>query len=246
MPIPGVESFGFERGLQRNIQGSVGYEFSIADKAILTQDAYLGRLDNLQDYDLAAAAQGNISEFDDLVIRASGLAYGLETMLRLAPRQRVYGWAAYTLSRSTRTFESGIKAPSNWDQRHILNIVLGYRIGEKWNLGGRLHFNSGRPYTTPSAGQSVAEALTFNRNNSRLPAFFQLDLRAERTWRFRTWNLQLIFDVLNSTYAREVFACVLSDTSGMASEPGGTTTAATCNQQGLRYILPSIGLRGVF
>ncbi|HEY0134858.1 MAG TPA: TonB-dependent receptor [Nannocystis sp.] len=252
VPIPGVESFGFERGLQRNIQGSLGYEFSIADRAILTQDAYLGRLDNLQDYDLAAAAQGNISEFDDLVIRAKGLAYGLETMLRLAPRQRVYGWAAYTLSRSTRTFENGTESASNWDQRHILNIVLGYRIGEKWNLGGRLHFNSGRPYTTPSAGQSVSEALTYNRNNSRLPSFFQLDLRAERTWRFRTWNLQLIVDVLNSTYVREVFACVLSDTSGMFSGSGANgngvmgMVAAGCNQQGLRYILPSIGLRGVF
>ncbi len=243
VPIPGVESFGFERGLQRNIQGSLGYEFNIADKAILTQDAYLGRLDNLQDYDLAAATQGDISEFDDLVIQASGTTYGLETMLRLAPKQRVYGWAAYTLSRSTRKFDQGGTTPSNWDQRHILNIVLGYRIGEKWNIGGRLHFNSGRPYTTPSAGQSVADALTFNRNNSRLQPFFQLDLRAERTWRFRTWSLQFILDVLNSTYTREVFACVLSDTSSMASGSGATSA---CNQQGLRYILPSIGLRGVF
>jgi hypothetical protein len=253
VPIPGVESFGFERGLQRNIQGSLGYEFTIPDKVILTQDAYLGRLDNLQDYDLAAATQGQISEFDDLIIRAKGVVYGLETMLRLAPRQRVYGWAAYTLSRSTRTFEVGGTAPSNWDQRHILNIVLGYRIGEKWNIGGRLHVNSGRPFTAQSAGQSVAEALTYNRNNRRLTPFFQLDLRLERTWRFRTWNLQLTLDVLNATYNREVFACVLSGTGGfgpgfggMASGSGGTVNPNGCAEQGLRYILPSIGLRGVF
>jgi hypothetical protein len=247
VPIPGVESFGFERGLQRNIQGSVGYEFTVADKVILTQDAYLGRLDNLQDYDLAAATAGSFSEFDDVVIRARGTVYGLESMLRLAPRQRVYGWAAYTLSRSTRTFEQGGRAPSNWDQRHILNIVLGYRIGEKWNIGGRLHFNTGRPYTAMMEGQSAAEALTYNRNNKRLPAFFQLDLRAERTWRFRTWNLQLIIDVLNSTYAREVYACVLA--GGNLDGLGGNTSGLNsqgCTQQGIRYILPSIGLRGVF
>lgn len=251
VPIPGIESFGFERGLQRNIQGSAGYEFTVADKFILTQDAYLGRLDNLQDYDLAAATSGQVSEFDDVVIRARGLVYGLETMLRLAPRQRVYGWAAYTLSRSTRTFDQGGRAPSNWDQRHILNLVLGYRIGEKWNIGGRLHFNTGRPYTSMLEGQSAAEALTYNRNNRRLPAFFQLDLRAERMWRFRTWNLQLIIDVLNSTYAREVYACVLSSNGGgfgfggMASGSGGLSSQG-CTQQGIRYILPSIGLRGVF
>lgn len=254
VPIPGVESFGFERGLQRNLQGSLGYEFTLADRFVLTQDAYLGRLSNLQDYDLAAATEagqrGQLSEFDDLVVRARGLVYGLETMLRLAPRQRVYGWAAYTLSRSTRVFDQGGRAASNWDQRHILNIVLGYRIGEKWNLGGRFHVNSGRPYTAALAGQSEVEALTYNRNNARLPAFYQLDLRAERTWRFRSWNLQLIFDVLNSTYNREIFACTLSGGNmtgeSMASGPGGTLSTAGCSQQGVRYILPSIGLRGVF
>jgi hypothetical protein len=99
---------------------------------------------------------------------------------------------------------SGRQRPLELGPAAHLNIVLGYRIGEKWNIGGRLHFNTGRPYTAAMAGQTAAEALTYNRNNKRLPPFFQLDLRAERTWRFRTWNLQLIIDVLNSTYAREV------------------------------------------
>lgn len=252
VPLPGVESFGFERGLQRNAQGSVGYEFAVADKFMLTQDAYLGRLSNLQDYDLAAAMNGGISEYEDVVVSATGWTYGLETMLRLAPRQRVYGWAAYTLSRSTRSFEQGGRAPSNWDQRHILNLVLGYRIGEKWNLGGRVHVNSGRPYTAAMAGQTAAEALTYNRNNQRLPPFFQLDLRAERTWRFRGWHLQLIVDVLNATYTREVLACTLEGTNNsggvlrLASGPGGLFAPVGCTQRSLRYILPSVGVRGVF
>ena len=113
------------------------------------------------------------------------------------------------------------------------------------------------PYTAALADQSVVDALTYNRNNRRLPAFFQLDLRVERTWRFRSWNLQLILDVLNSTYNREIFACTLPSgastggmvpgtDAGMASGPGGALGPVGCNQQGVRYILPSIGLRGVF
>ena len=93
--------------------------------------------------------------------------------------------------------------------------MLGYRIVEN-GTRGRLHFNSGRPYTTVRRRQSVAEALTSTATTRAWPSFFQLDLRAERTWRFRTLNLQLIFDVLNSTYAREVFALVLSDTNAVA------------------------------
>ncbi len=247
IPVPGLESFGFERGLQRNIQGSAGYELVLADKLTITQDIYLGRLTNLQDYDLAAVSSGVVQEIDDLVIKATGWAYGLETMARLMPGQRAYGWLAYTLSRSTRDFQYGGRAPSSWDQRHIINLVLGYRVSDRWSLGGRLHFHSGRPYTSPVGDQSAADALLYNRNNRRLTPYFQLDLRAERTWRFRSWNLQFVADVLNATYSSEVIACVLQGDSSAASTGAGSIISdAACGSRGLRYILPSLGLRGAF
>lgn len=240
IPLPGLEGFGFERGLQRNIQGSVGYELVLGNKLAITQDVYLGRLTNLLDYDLAAL-QDRVEELDDLLISATGWSYGLETMARLLPGQRAYGWAAYTLSRSTREYEYGGRAPSSWDQRHIVNLVLGYRVSDRWSFGGRLHFHTGRPYTAEIGDQTAAEALLYNRNNRRLPAYFQLDLRAERTWRFRAWTLHFVADVLNSTYSSEVIACLLG-TAGPSSPPG----EQTCGAGGLRYILPSLGLRGVF
>lgn len=247
IPVPGLESFGFERGLQRNIQGSAGYELVLADKLAITQDVYLGRLTNLQDYDLAAVSSGTVQEIDDLVISATGWSYGLETMARLLPGQRAYGWAAYTLSRSTRNYEYGGRAPSSWDQRHIVNLVLGYRVSDRWSVGGRLHFHTGRPYTAPIGDQSAADALLYNRNNRRLSPYFQLDLRAERTWRFRSWNLQFVADVLNATYSSEVIACVLQGDSSAASTGAGSIISdAACGARGLRYILPSLGLRGVF
>jgi hypothetical protein len=247
IPVPGLESFGFERGLQRNIQGSAGYELVLADKLAITQDVYLGRLTNLQDYDLAAVSSGTVQEIDDLVISATGWSYGLETMARLLPGQRAYGWAAYTLSRSTRNYEYGGRAPSSWDQRHIVNLVLGYRVSDRWSVGGRLHFHTGRPYTAPIGDQSAADALLYNRNNRRLSPYFQLDLRAERTWRFRSWNLQFVADVLNATYSSEVIACVLqADSSAASTGAGSIISDAACGARGLRYILPSLGLRGVF
>lgn len=246
IPVPGLENFGFERGLQRNVQGSVGYELVLADKLAITQDAYVGRLTNLQDYDLAAISSGGVQEIDDLVISATGWSYGLETMARLLPGQRAYGWAAYTLSRSTRDYAYGGRAPSSWDQRHIFNLVLGYRVSDRWSVGGRLHFHTGRPYTAIEGQQSSAEALLYNRNNRRLAPFFQLDLRAERTWRFRAWTLQFVADVLNATYSSEVLACVLQGDSPAAMGAGSIVSDTACGARGLRYILPSLGLRGVF
>ena len=51
---------------------------------------------------------------------------------------------SYTLSQNLRALGNGVIAPSDWDQRHTLNLVLGYRRG-RTTLGGRAHLNTGRP-----------------------------------------------------------------------------------------------------
>ena len=259
IPIPGIESFGFERGLQRNIQGSFGYELDLFDERLrLQQEAYLGRLSNLQDYELAAANEEEpLDELEDIISQVTGWAYGLETLIKLDPRLRTFGWVAYTLSRSTRDFPVGGSAPSNWDQRHILNLVLGYKISQKWYFSGRMHYHTGRPWTAPVIGQTQVDALRNNRNNARLPPFFQLDLRIERIWRWPDWQLHAVLDVANSTYSNEVFLCT-PDTGGGGENllddflvrqgqamfrAASASGVAKCTPQGFRYVIPSVGLR---
>lgn len=258
VPIPGIESLGFDRGLQRNIQGSFGYEFQMGEIAMLTQDAYLGRLSNLQDFELAQSRDDEPNEIEDFLIQVSGWAYGLETMVRLSPTLRVYGWAAYTLSRSVRNFPVGGTVPGSWDQTHVVNLVLGYKIGQKWRAGGRIHVNSGRPYTKVTnqnletaliEGLDPAQvALRDNRNNARLPPFYQLDLRVERIFRFKTWQLHAFLDVANATLSREVFGCT-EGTDGNQDgvlDPQAVDFFGCAQPLALRYILPSVGLRGRF
>jgi hypothetical protein len=256
IPVPGVESFGFERGLQRNLQGSFGYDFVVLeDKLTLSQDVYLGYLSNLQDYELGEELEDDpLSELEDVISPVTGWAYGLETMLKLDPSLRMFGWIAYTLSRSTRNFAVGGTAPSNWDQRHILNLVVGYQISHKWRFGVGVHYHTGRPWTAPETGQSTLQALGSNRNNARLPPFFQLDLRAERNWRFAKWQLTAMLDIANATYSREIFQCT-ADSQGVDDVPiayrdamltAGINPArgiAQCTPIGFRYIIPSLGLR---
>lgn len=259
IPVPGIESFGFERGLQQNAQGSFGYEVDLVkDRLKLTQEAYVGYLSNLQDYELSQASEDDpVEELEDVIAQVSGWAYGLETMLKLDPELRMFGWAAYTLARSTRNYEVGGHAPSNWDQRHILNVVLGYRISDKWNFGGRVHYHTGRPWTAPVGNQSTLDALSENRNNARLPAFFQLDLRVERNWRFPNWQLDLFLDVTNATYSREIFQCTANESNlidgatpraklAFAAMVDPSKGVAKCTPQGFRYVVPSLGMRGRF
>jgi hypothetical protein len=258
IPIPGIESFGFERGLQRNAQASFGYEVEILrNRLTLSQEAYGGYLMNLQDYELGEAAESEpVEELEDVITNVTGWAYGLETMLKLDPGMRMFGWVAYTLSRSTRDFPVGGVAPSNWDQRHILNVVLGYRVSQRWNFGFRLHYHTGRPWTAPAGDETVTEALGRRRNNARLPAYFQLDLRVERNWVFPNWTLDVFLDVLNGTLSNEVFECTAEEESllGGSVARNGMRMAlvagvdpnraiARCTPQGFRYILPDVGIR---
>ncbi len=246
-PVPGVESIGFERGLQRNVQGSMGYEWSLpGGKLELTQDIYLGRLSNLLDYDLAEALSGTPQELEDVILSTNGWTYGLETMLRLVPTLRVYGWASYTLSRSVRSYALGGTAPSAWDQSHILNIALGYRLGKKWRMGGRLHFHTGRPYTALYPGQDPVDALSMQRNRARLPSYFQFDVRIERIWLRKKSEISLYLDVLNSTLSTEILSCAGAENSLSVDQFAPGSLPGCRNPQGIPFILPTIGVRGVF
>ena len=72
-----------------------------------------------------------------LINNGDGRAYGVEVMLRHRPSPRpLYGWLAYTLSRSER-FDRG-DPDEGWtlfalDQTHILSSVLGYKWGRGWS-----------------------------------------------------------------------------------------------------------------
>lgn len=238
IPVPAIESFGFERGLQRNAQASFGYEFAAVPGLLnVEQEAYVGYLSNLQDYEVEQDSEDNpLNELEDVISSVTGWTYGLETLVKLDPQLRVFGWVAYTLSRATRDFEVGGRAPANWDQRHILNMVLGYRISQKWNAGGRIHYHTGRPWTARDETGTMADALRTRRNSSRLPSYFQFDVRVERIWTWPTWQLSASLDVANATYARETFAC----TTG---SPDSERETVACTPNGFRYIIPSLGLR---
>ena len=67
--------------------------------------------------------------------------------------------------------------PLSWDQRHTVNASIGYT---KKNYGITLtgYYNSGKPYTFRPVSVSPLAKQTLYPNNSKRPATFTLDLRA--------------------------------------------------------------------
>ena len=59
---------------------------------------------------------------------------------------RVTGWLAYTLSRSERRYPCGLR-PADFDQTHVLAVLMSWQMGYGWELGGRFRYTTGFPRT---------------------------------------------------------------------------------------------------
>jgi hypothetical protein len=91
--------------------------------------------------------------------------------------------------------------PFELDQRHDLQLATSVGLA-KWRFGARLQIVTGNPYSPHLVGPDGV--ITRDLWAGRLPAFFSLDLRADRRWR-RCWGeLVLYVDVQNATNRRNV------------------------------------------
>jgi TonB family protein len=132
-----------------------------------------------------------------------GRAYGGEILVRQALSERFFGWFVYTLSRSERRDhpDEGYY-PFQFDQTHILTLILSWSLPRGWRAGGRFRYVTGNPYT-PVVGtfyDSIADRYTpmYGATNSgRLDAFNQLDLRVDKVFTFDRWRLSAYLDVQN-------------------------------------------------
>jgi TonB family protein len=193
-----------------------------------------------------ASLEGFYKQLDDLVVtgylnEGTGRVIGLETLLRYKPDKRFFGWLAYTLSRSTRTSPPDyIESLFQYDQTHILTVLGSYKLGRGWEFGARFRLVSGNLYTPNGYGfydESVGAQLStvaYPSYGARLPTFDQLDLRVDKTWKFRTWKLGAYIDAQN-VYNRQ-------NVEG---------TSYNFNYTRLSYVdglpfLPSFGLRAEF
>jgi hypothetical protein len=125
-------------------------------------------------------------------------------LIRYKPDKRFFGWIAYTLSRSTRTDPPYyIEELYEYDQTHILTVLGSYKLGRGWEFGARFRLVSGNLYTPSLYGfydESVGAQLSttaYPAYGARLPLFNQLDMRVDKTWKFRTWKLGAYLDAQN-------------------------------------------------
>jgi hypothetical protein len=129
---------------------------------------------------------------------------GIELMVKRSTENWL-GIVSYTLAKAERDQPELVATtvnpmpdrgfrPFELDQRHNLNLIASRKFGV-WRFGARIQLVSGIPYT-PFMTPTNPNPGVFSES---LPWFFQLDLRADRTWK-RDWGLINFYaDIQNST-----------------------------------------------
>ncbi|WP_428263314.1 TonB-dependent receptor domain-containing protein [Haliangium sp.] len=128
---------------------------------------------------------------------------GMELMIKREITRKLYGWLAYTLSRTRRRLTPDEPvSPSFFDQRHVLNAVASYRFDSGWELGGRFRLATGRPDTPVFDGTFDGDSGLYEPRegaelSDRRELFHQIDVRVEKTWLFDYFRISAYLDVQN-------------------------------------------------
>ncbi|MBL7129043.1 MAG: TonB-dependent receptor [Ignavibacteria bacterium] len=192
------------------------------------------------------------------VNEGTGYSYGLELSLEkryVGPKTKLYGWINYSLSNARRE-RDGISTPFKFDQRHVLNVVMNYRINSWLELGARWTYASNFPITEPVGiiprvvddsivVNPITNQVIFNLNyggeeniySSKKPDYHRIDIRLTAYTHF--WNTDWSFyvDVMNVLNRKNVVAYDYYLTNDLKLEK---------KTVGMIPLLPTIGISARF
>ncbi len=134
-----------------------------------------------------------------------GKAYGGQLLLRQELLHGFFGWITYSLTRSERRDHPDTPwRLFDFDQTQALGVVASYQLGRGWDLGARFRYTTGFP-RTPVVGSTYDvinnqySPIFGERNTIRIPSFFQLDVRLEKSFTYRRLKVNAFLDVQNVT-----------------------------------------------
>lgn len=156
-------------------------------------------------------------DYDELFRFGEGFAYGVEIFFEKQVG-RLTGFTGYTFGVTRRKFpgfNTDINAanpsarfyPPKYDRLHDMNIVLNYRLSNRWSTSAVFNYATGQAYTEPLGrtefsgvpwGNLKRESFTIGRlNASRLPSYHRLDFSFSREGNFfglgeAEWRFQII------------------------------------------------------
>lgn len=192
-------------GVDQRIGGALSVEATVFYNHLV--DLVVGREDRLRFF--SGPPPTGPLDADPYANDGTGRVCGGELLTRLE-LERTLALVSLTVSNSAR-----IKRPGQdevlfeYDQPVVLNVLGSQQLARGYRVGARARFGSGNPSTPVVNRIYDMESRSFipiygERDSARLPPFFSLDLRGDKTWERRWGEISLYLDVQNATNAQNV------------------------------------------
>lgn len=198
-----------ELGLSRATHVTVGESLRITDTLTLDVVAFDKQMKDL----VVRSRLTNPLRARALTQNGEGRSYGVQFFVRQELWKGFFGWVSYAISKSERRFEGDERwRPFDFDQPHVLSVVASQQIG-RFGIGARFRYASGNPRTPVIGSVYDARSDRFDpvfgpHNTIRVPDFWQLDLRVDRTFPIGDAAKLLVFvdlqNVTNRKNAEEI------------------------------------------
>lgn len=147
----------------------------------------------------------NILGNEPISTTGKGRSFGFEFFAQQKLTKRFFGVFSYTYFNSKYSNVSGVYIPSTWDNRHLLSVLLGFKLPRNWELGLKFRYQGGLPNTPYDETASRLNFITLGSgildysrlNSQRLKAFHSSDIRIDKKWNYKKITLDLFLDVTN-------------------------------------------------
>jgi outer membrane cobalamin receptor len=171
----------------------------------LDVEAYYKNMTNLVELKPNIVVGNTLS---DIFFVGDGYSYGIEFFLQKQIGD-LTGWFGYTLAYNRRRFpdiNNGTTFPPVYDRRNDLNLVLTYKLSDRWTIGSTFVYATGQSYSQTTALYNAGEpdydgkliTVQGSKNGLRLEPYHRLDVAA-------SYAFSLFSDERNATLNIDVY-----------------------------------------
>lgn len=242
---------------------SIGYFNNLQNGFNIKAEVWWKNMYNLADYKTNTSVTTTTLPWYEKMTFGKGWAYGID--LESDGRYKSLNWTiAYGLMWNWRKYpdlNSGLKFPAKFDNRHKIDITLGWKINDSLELSGQWEYMTGNRTTlslynisTPDnafpdapsrnplepGGNKVQEGIDYldGRNNVRMPDFHRLNLNLSKKGRLSNRvTYQWDFGLYNAYCRMNPFSLVKRYINDSGNKTGDYRRFKTLS---LLPILPSV------